>query len=104
MFLVLYIFLLTSTTFQAHKYVLASRSEVFEKKMEDEWKEREEIVVRLDNFGANTVQAAVEFCYDQEITQISELALSLLRFADKYMINDLKVSFCKDDSRNNLVF
>ena len=57
------------------------------------WKEGEENKVKIDDFDAPTVQAAVEQCYDQEITNISQVAIDLIRFADKYFMDDLKVSW-----------
>ena len=91
-FYVLYISLKTFTTFQVHKNVLASCSEVFETMLKTGWKEGDENKVIIDDFDAPTVQAAVEYCYDQEMTNVAQVAVDLYRFADKYFMDNLKVS------------
>ena len=61
--------------------------------MKIDWKEGKENKVTITDFDALTVQAAVEYCYDRPLTKFSQNAIQLLCFADKYFINDLRVSF-----------
>uniref|UniRef100_A0A914PEY1 BTB domain-containing protein n=1 Tax=Panagrolaimus davidi TaxID=227884 RepID=A0A914PEY1_9BILA len=58
-------------------------------------KEKAEGKVEIIDFNYETVNAAIAFCYDQNISQFLDKnfptnAFSLLQFAGKYFINDLQ--------------
>jgi hypothetical protein len=83
----------SKTEIKVHKFVLASRSPVFDKMIETDMKEKREGKVEIVDFDPDTVEAAVEYCYDQDITYRCDdltIALPLLQFAEKYDMNDLK--------------
>uniref|UniRef100_A0AC34GNL8 BTB domain-containing protein n=1 Tax=Panagrolaimus sp. ES5 TaxID=591445 RepID=A0AC34GNL8_9BILA len=80
------------TDIDVHKCVFAYRSPVFREMFKNKMKEKTGNRFEIEDFDPKIVQAAVEFCYDQqtyESLEIDELR-SLLEFADKFDIIDLK--------------
>uniref|UniRef100_A0A914PM31 BTB domain-containing protein n=1 Tax=Panagrolaimus davidi TaxID=227884 RepID=A0A914PM31_9BILA len=78
-----------------HKCVLSSRSPVFDRMLKTNMKEKAEGKVEIIYFNYETVNAAIVFCYDQNISPFLDAnfptnAFSLLQFAEKYFINDLQ--------------
>uniref|UniRef100_A0A914PSQ8 BTB domain-containing protein n=1 Tax=Panagrolaimus davidi TaxID=227884 RepID=A0A914PSQ8_9BILA len=81
------------TEIKVHKLILASRSPVFDTMIKTDMKEKSEEKVEIVGFDPDTVEAAVEYCYDQDITYRYDdltIALPLLQFAEKYDMKDLK--------------
>uniref|UniRef100_A0AC34G5F5 BTB domain-containing protein n=1 Tax=Panagrolaimus sp. ES5 TaxID=591445 RepID=A0AC34G5F5_9BILA len=75
-----------------HKNVLASRSPVFNAMVKSEMKEKAEGRVEIIDFDVEVVQSAVEFFYDRDTYRSLDLdkLVSLLHFAEKYDIKDMK--------------
>uniref|UniRef100_A0AC35G8D1 BTB domain-containing protein n=1 Tax=Panagrolaimus sp. PS1159 TaxID=55785 RepID=A0AC35G8D1_9BILA len=83
----------TMTSITVHKCVLSSRSKVFERMIKTDMKENRDGRVFIEDFDSDTVEAAVEYFYDQgcdPFTNSLTSAFSLLQFAEKYDIKDLK--------------
>uniref|UniRef100_A0AC34EZF3 BTB domain-containing protein n=1 Tax=Panagrolaimus sp. ES5 TaxID=591445 RepID=A0AC34EZF3_9BILA len=81
------------TEVKIHKLILAARSPVFDAMIKADMKEKAEGKVQIIDFDAEIVQAAVEFCYDQDISEFFDSltnTCALFQFADKYDIADLK--------------
>ncbi|MEJ1289161.1 hypothetical protein NN561_020201 [Cricetulus griseus] len=81
--------------FQAHKAILAARSPVFramfEHDMEEKRKHREEI----HDLEPQVFKAMMDFIYNGKVTFLHSMADSILRAADKYGLERLKV-MCED--------
>uniref|UniRef100_A0AC34FTU6 BTB domain-containing protein n=1 Tax=Panagrolaimus sp. ES5 TaxID=591445 RepID=A0AC34FTU6_9BILA len=78
---------------KVHKFILAARSPVFDTMIKTDMKEKVEGKVKIIDFDADVVQAAVAFCYDQDISKFMDdltNTCALFQFADKYDITDLK--------------
>uniref|UniRef100_A0A914QPP9 BTB domain-containing protein n=1 Tax=Panagrolaimus davidi TaxID=227884 RepID=A0A914QPP9_9BILA len=82
----------SKTEIKVHKLILASRSPVFDKMIKSDMKEKSEGKVEIVDFDRDTVEAAVEYCYDQDIIYryYNDLTIALLQFAEKYDMKDLK--------------
>uniref|UniRef100_A0AC34FWE8 BTB domain-containing protein n=1 Tax=Panagrolaimus sp. ES5 TaxID=591445 RepID=A0AC34FWE8_9BILA len=80
------------TEIKIHKCVFASRSPVFDAMLQAEMKEKAEGRVEIVDFDVEVVQAAVEYFYDRDTYKSLNLdkLISLLQFAEKYDIKDLK--------------
>uniref|UniRef100_A0A914Q6P6 BTB domain-containing protein n=1 Tax=Panagrolaimus davidi TaxID=227884 RepID=A0A914Q6P6_9BILA len=80
------------TEIKIHKFVLASRSPVFDRMLENEMKEKFENKLEIIDFNAEIVKMAIEYFYDRdtyETCNVDQL-IDLLQFAEKYDIQDLK--------------
>uniref|UniRef100_A0AC35GEV8 BTB domain-containing protein n=1 Tax=Panagrolaimus sp. PS1159 TaxID=55785 RepID=A0AC35GEV8_9BILA len=71
-----------------HKELLLSQSPVFEGMFKSGMKEAITNTLKITDFNYETVIAAVQFFNGQEFF---EVLFELLRFADKYLIDDLTV-------------
>uniref|UniRef100_A0AC35GTS8 BTB domain-containing protein n=1 Tax=Panagrolaimus sp. PS1159 TaxID=55785 RepID=A0AC35GTS8_9BILA len=76
----------------AHKSILSLRSEVFRRMFQSPFLETIESKIAISDFYFETVHAAIHLCYDREIEHIFDVSLGveLLRFFDKYLMDDLK--------------
>uniref|UniRef100_A0A914R5T2 BTB domain-containing protein n=1 Tax=Panagrolaimus davidi TaxID=227884 RepID=A0A914R5T2_9BILA len=76
----------------AHKSILSLRSEVFRRMFKSPFLETIERKIVIPDFDFETVQAAIHLCYDREIEHLFNVSLGieLLRFFDKYLMDDLK--------------
>uniref|UniRef100_A0AC34FKR6 BTB domain-containing protein n=1 Tax=Panagrolaimus sp. ES5 TaxID=591445 RepID=A0AC34FKR6_9BILA len=84
-------FIVGKAEIRIHKVILAARSSFFAEMFTII--DSAENQIENTDFDADVVQAAVEFCYDQNITEFfknTENSCSLFQFADKYDIADLK--------------
>ena len=80
--------------FQAHKFILSIESTV----LEDLFRSASGDYLEIPEFKFETVKAAVNYCYAQDMTdflEVTQNALELLTFADKYDFKTLKVGFFK---------
>uniref|UniRef100_A0AC34EZD0 BTB domain-containing protein n=1 Tax=Panagrolaimus sp. ES5 TaxID=591445 RepID=A0AC34EZD0_9BILA len=82
----------TKTEIKIHKNVLASRSPVFDAMLQTDMKEKAENQLEIIDFDVEVVQTAVEYFYDRDTYKSLNLGklISLLKFADKYDIKDMK--------------
>uniref|UniRef100_A0A914PUF9 BTB domain-containing protein n=1 Tax=Panagrolaimus davidi TaxID=227884 RepID=A0A914PUF9_9BILA len=80
------------TEIKIHKLILASRSTVFNDIVNADMKEKMESKIDITDFDADIVQTAVEFFYDRDTYKSRNLVslISLLKFAEKYDVKDLK--------------
>ena len=68
------------------------------------FKEATDTTVKVTEFKVETVKAAVEYCYAQDISdflEVIENAIELLKFADKYDFQTLKVGFFRYQSNRS---
>ena len=84
--------IITSLKFQAFKPILAARSPVFNKMFEGGWKESANNSVSIPDFDHIVIQKMVEFCETETIEVTDGVEESLYKIADKYQIQELKVS------------
>ena len=87
----IYILDVISPSFQAHKLVLATRSPVLSELFKRDAKEVRDGQMELHNFDFATVEAAVLYFYDLPSYLPVSTTMSLLLFAEKFGIVDLKV-------------
>ena len=81
-------------TFECHKSVLSSRSDVFAAMFKNEsMPEANSGVIKIDDFEAEVIEAMINFIYIDDIYDKKKITANLLRAADKYIIVDL-VEFC----------
>ena len=68
-------------------------SPVFDRMLQNEWKEVKDNKVVINDFNSKTVELAVKYFYEQMPQQITtDEGSDLLRFADKYDVKNLHVS------------
>uniref|UniRef100_A0A914QGY3 BTB domain-containing protein n=1 Tax=Panagrolaimus davidi TaxID=227884 RepID=A0A914QGY3_9BILA len=80
-------------TIHIHKLIVRVESKVFTKTFEADFKEAKEKKVTITDFKYEIVQAAIDYCYGQNISAILEdqqKAIDLLYFANKYDFLTLK--------------
>uniref|UniRef100_A0A914QXZ6 BTB domain-containing protein n=1 Tax=Panagrolaimus davidi TaxID=227884 RepID=A0A914QXZ6_9BILA len=73
-----------------HKCVLSSRSKVFERMIKTDMKENRDGRVYIEDFDWDTVEAAIEYLYDQGCDPLIHgltSAFSLLQFAEKMKLH-----------------
>lgn len=72
---------------------MGGRSPVFNSMFNLEMKEGLQNQMVIDDFSYDTVEAAIKFCYFEQLEGIytTDALLSLLQFFDKYDIQQLKV-------------
>uniref|UniRef100_A0AC35FN80 BTB domain-containing protein n=1 Tax=Panagrolaimus sp. PS1159 TaxID=55785 RepID=A0AC35FN80_9BILA len=76
-----------------HKLLVSVESSVFTKMFEGNFKEAQEKKVTITDFKYEIVQAAIDYCYAQNISSIlddQDKTIDLLYFADKYDFSTLK--------------
>lgn len=76
--------------FEAHKTLLAARSEVFLAMFKNEMKEKEEKKIEIPDIDGNILSKLLEYIYCGEIKSLDECAYEMLTAADKYQMKDLK--------------
>ncbi|CAG7833110.1 unnamed protein product, partial [Allacma fusca] len=84
--------------FTAHMNILAGHSDVFAAMFEADMRERNQKVVEIDDMTPATVGILLKYLYCRELREIHEstqIAVDLLRAADKYNIKDLQQT-CED--------
>jgi hypothetical protein len=55
-------------------------------------KEQATGIVEIEDTDANTMKALIEYLHEESVDNLSEVAFELLKVADKYSIEGLKVS------------
>uniref|UniRef100_A0AC35F686 BTB domain-containing protein n=1 Tax=Panagrolaimus sp. PS1159 TaxID=55785 RepID=A0AC35F686_9BILA len=81
-------------TIHIHKLIVSVESKVFTTTFEANFKESKEKKVTITDFKYEIVQAAIDYCYGQNISAILEdqqKAIDLLYFANKYDFITLKL-------------
>uniref|UniRef100_A0AC34G5B0 BTB domain-containing protein n=1 Tax=Panagrolaimus sp. ES5 TaxID=591445 RepID=A0AC34G5B0_9BILA len=76
-----------------HKLIVAAESPVFAKMFQDNFKEAKENKVTIVDFKNEIVQAAMNYCYRQDISELIKNEndeIDLLYFCDKYDFQTLK--------------
>uniref|UniRef100_A0A914R3W1 BTB domain-containing protein n=1 Tax=Panagrolaimus davidi TaxID=227884 RepID=A0A914R3W1_9BILA len=90
-------------TIQIHKFMIIAESPVFTKMFESDFKEAKENKVTIIDFKYEIVQAAIDYCYRQNITEFLKdykNMMELLRFSDKYDFQTLKPKLEKHVENN----
>ena len=82
-------------TFQCHKVVLASQSDVFSTMLLNmEMTEAKLGEVKIDDFKAETIETLIHYLYNQEVKDAKLINTDLLLFAEKYNISGLLMICC----------
>lgn len=80
-------------TFDAHKVILALRSPVFNAMFTSDTKEAKENLMIIGDFNSEIILELLRYVYCRKVENFDEIALDLIRAADKYLLDDLK-EFC----------
>jgi hypothetical protein len=82
-------------TFQCHKLILASQSDVFKAMLfTNQFTENITGTVQVDDINAKTIKTVIKYMYQKKITEDEAMDLNLIVAANKYNIVDL-VSKCE---------
>uniref|UniRef100_A0A914Q579 BTB domain-containing protein n=1 Tax=Panagrolaimus davidi TaxID=227884 RepID=A0A914Q579_9BILA len=95
--------LVDGETIRIHKFMLIAESPVFTKMFESDFNEAKEKKVTITDFKYEIVQAAIDYCYRQNITEFLKdykNMMELLRFSDKYDFQTLKPKLEKHVENN----
>ena len=76
---------------KAHKVVLAARSPVFKKMIESPMQENRENRVEITDFDPKVVQELLTYIYTGEAPNLKEMPQDLLKIAEKYDLQHLKI-------------
>ena len=85
----------------AHKFVLATRSEVFAAMFTHDMKENEENKVEIKDFNCQVFKEMLRYIYTGGIDKIETIVDDLLLIADKYMLEGL-TKICENNLIKNL--
>ena len=89
-------------TFQCHKVVLASQSDVFSTMfLNMEMTEAKLGEVKIDDFKAETIETLMYYFYNQEVKDVSLINTDLLFVAEKYNISSL-LKICSGHLQSSL--
>ena len=94
-------FILDKDVFFAHKFALATRSEVFAAMFAHEMKENTENKVKIENVDGKVFKEMLRYVYTGEVNDIEIMINDLLSLADKYMLEGLKRT-CENKLINNI--
>ena len=86
--------------FYAHKAILMSRSLVFRARFENAMKEKRQNTVHIFNFDSKVIQEMLHFIYTGEVKNINGLESGLLRAAEQYELESLKIKCANILSEN----
>lgn len=79
-----------SKTLFAHKYILATRSDVFRSMFFNGFKEEKTDVVKIPNISFDIFMLMMEYIYSGQITITSENVMPLILAVDQYGISELR--------------
>uniref|UniRef100_A0A914P3M6 BTB domain-containing protein n=1 Tax=Panagrolaimus davidi TaxID=227884 RepID=A0A914P3M6_9BILA len=92
-----------------HKWVLCAKSPVFKAELNSGMEEARENKIEITDFSYETVEIAIEHCYERDITELitEENASELLHFSDKYdmklLHHDVQFTLIDKISETNVV-
>ncbi|KAL3682462.1 hypothetical protein R1sor_000484 [Riccia sorocarpa] len=90
----------------AHRFILAGKSDVFRRMFENDMREKESGIVRIEDATAPVLRSMVKFCYTAEASFTEASVAEVLRIAHKYCIIDLKTvcesELSKDINADNI--
>lgn len=81
----------TNKKFHVHKSILAARSEVFSAMFDSDMVENKRNSMTIEDFDDEVIQELLRYIYCGRIENIEELSSSLLKAADKYLLEGLKI-------------
>lgn len=84
-----------TSTFYAHKAVLATRSEVFSKMFSHNMLESATSIIELPDIDSDVLEELLTYIYTGQCPNIEELAESLIYHAEKYELDHLK-ALCEE--------
>lgn len=87
--------------FQAHKAILAARSDVFAAMFSYEMEESQSNRVALTDIGHDVLQEILHFIYTSKAPNLDQMAHDLLKAADKYALETLKL-MCEEALIGNI--
>ncbi|RWS28530.1 speckle-type POZ protein-like protein [Leptotrombidium deliense] len=76
---------------KCHKSVLMSESDVFQAMFDNDFREKKESCMRIDEFSYDSVHSMIKFMYCHEVDNIKDLVFDLLLLSDKYNVKKLKM-------------
>lgn len=76
--------------FLAHKYVLASKSDVFKAMFLCNMKESQEGLLKIDDFSAEAIEEFLKYIYTNKLENLPILSTELYKLGHKYEISCLK--------------
>ena len=88
-------------TLNAHKIILSARSRVFSALFKHEMQENINSRVAIEDAEPNVIEEMLRYIYTGEVKDINLIACELLRVADKYFLEGLKL-ICEDTLCENL--
>ena len=95
-------FICNGKTFQCHKIVLASQSDVFKTMfLNMDMTEAKSGEVKINDFTAETIETLMYYLYNQEVKDVSLINTDLLLVAEKYNISSL-LEMCSGHLQSNL--
>lgn len=89
------------TEFNAHKSILAARSDVFSAMFEHEMEEKKQNRVEIVDMDESVLSEMLKFIYTGRSPSLEKMADDLLAAADKYNLERLKM-MCEESLCNNL--
>lgn len=82
--------------FFTHKFMLASKSDVFKAMFSHKMLESEEGIIKIDDFSAEAVKEFLQYIYTNKAKNLSILSVELYKLAHKYQVEGLK-DICLED-------
>uniref|UniRef100_A0A0N5C1Z3 BTB domain-containing protein n=1 Tax=Strongyloides papillosus TaxID=174720 RepID=A0A0N5C1Z3_STREA len=76
----------------AHKCILASRSDVFDSLLIDKHHEFEPNIIEINDFSLEAVKEMVKYLYTGKLPNIDEMALEMLAIGDNFKLKQLKLA------------
>jgi speckle-type POZ protein len=86
---------------EAHKAILAARSEVFDAMLTIDMEEKRENFVAIEDFDSNVLRELLRFIYCEHVANIEKLDIDLYKVAEKYAIERLP-ELCLDSIYNRI--
>uniref|UniRef100_A0A914QB87 BTB domain-containing protein n=1 Tax=Panagrolaimus davidi TaxID=227884 RepID=A0A914QB87_9BILA len=89
-----FVFVVDGKEIKVHKVVVETKSPAWKEMIQSRLKKSEDGKIAIDDFDFQTVETALKFCYDIEEKHLWSVqsAIEVFKFADRYEINDLKIS------------
>ena len=94
-------FVVQEEVFHAHKFVLATQSEVFAAMFTHNMKENKESKVKIEDCNSEIFKEVLRYIYTGQVAGVETVVDDLLHIADKYMLQGLKL-ICENNLIKNL--
>ena len=81
----------STSTFNAHKLILAARSPVFAAMFSSHNLENTKNIIEINDLRPETIRSMLEYIYTGKVNDIKNSTVELYRCADKYQLEDLRL-------------